>query len=386
LPEGDIGLRTPQGGGPVAAEQSYSVLSDGSFYVVYRTIDGHPVMSYSRDGGKSWELPQYKRYANGRLMKHPRAANFAWKCSNGNYLYWFHNHGGRFIREHPGRRSMAYRDRNPVWLAGDIEADSPQGKIIKWAQPEIVLYDDDPKVRMSYPDLVEDDGCYLLTETQIDITRVHEIDPGLLAGLWSQFDNRTVTQDGLLLSLPESRDNRQMPARIEMPLLPEFLGIDLESAHHGTKNLQTGFSVELWFQIEEHEGDQILLDSRTVSGKGFCLRKTKRGAIEIVINDGRTENRWHCDPDLLQTGAPQHVVVIVDGGPRIITFVVNGVLDDGGNYRQFGWGRFSPNLRSANGDDVLRIAPDLPGLVKRLRIYNRHLTTSEAVANFRAGS
>ena len=42
LPDGDVGLRTPPGGGPVADEQSFSVLSDGSFYVVYRTIDGHP--------------------------------------------------------------------------------------------------------------------------------------------------------------------------------------------------------------------------------------------------------------------------------------------------------------------------------------------------------
>ena len=57
---------------------------------------------YSRDGGHTWTPPQYRRYADGRLMKHPRAANFAWKCENGKYLYWFHNHGGRFIGEHPG--------------------------------------------------------------------------------------------------------------------------------------------------------------------------------------------------------------------------------------------------------------------------------------------
>ena len=86
LPDGDAGLRTPPGGGPIAEEQSYCVLSDGSFYAVYRTIDGHPACSYSRDGGRTWSVPQYQRYAAGRLMKHPRAANFAWRCSNGNYL------------------------------------------------------------------------------------------------------------------------------------------------------------------------------------------------------------------------------------------------------------------------------------------------------------
>ena len=63
-----------------------------------------------------------------------------------------------------------------MWLSGGVEADSPKGKIIRWSQPEIVLYDDDPIVRMSYPDLVEDGGKYFLTETQKDIARVHEID------------------------------------------------------------------------------------------------------------------------------------------------------------------------------------------------------------------
>ena len=93
LPEGDCGIRAPKGGSNIASEHSYSVLSDGTFYCVYRTIDGYPGCCYSRDGGKSWLDPTFKKYADGRLIKHPRAANFAWKCSNGKFLYWFHNHG-----------------------------------------------------------------------------------------------------------------------------------------------------------------------------------------------------------------------------------------------------------------------------------------------------
>ena len=68
---------------------------------------------------------------------------------------------------------MAYEDRNPVWLVGGVEGDSPKGKVIRWSQPEIGLYDDDPYIRMSYPDLVEDRGKYFLTETQKDVARVH---------------------------------------------------------------------------------------------------------------------------------------------------------------------------------------------------------------------
>jgi hypothetical protein len=81
-------------------------------------------------------------------------------------------------------------------------------------------------------------------------------------------------------------------------------------------------------------------------------------------------------------GKPQHVVITVDGGPKIITFVVNGLLCDGGDDRQFGWGRFSPNLRTPTGATTLKIGSAL----QSLRIYNRALRTSEAIGNFRAGT
>ena len=238
LPDGDVGLRTPPGGGPIAEEQSYSVLSDGSFYCVYRSIDGHPVFSYSRDGGHSWSEPQYKRYADGRLMKHPRAANFAWRCHNGHFLYWFHNHGGRFVREHADRHGMMpYQERNPVWLCGGVETDGPEGRVIQWSQPEIVLYDDDPIVRMSYPDLVEEDGCYFLSETQKDVARVHAVDPTLLAGMWGQFGKGTgVAQDGLVLE-----QTGTVPATVGIPDLPIFVRRSSERADHGTEDLRGRF-------------------------------------------------------------------------------------------------------------------------------------------------
>lgn len=383
LPDGEAGLRTPPGGGPIAEEQSTCVLSDGSFYCVYRTIDGHPAFTYSRDGGHTWDEPRYARYADGRMMKHPRAANFAWKCGNGRYLYWTHNHGGRFIREHPRRRTIAYEDRNPVWLCGGVETDSPEGRVIRWSQPEIVLYDDDPYVRMSYPDLVEEDGHIYLTETQKDRARVHKVDQALLDGLWSQFERREVATDGLLLLLPG--EDGAMPRRVAMPEIPPFSQRDASRPAYGTRDLRQGFSLDMWVRMDALDGGQVALDARTESGQGLCLRMTCRGTLEIALNDGRTESRWDSDPGLLQAGSLHHVAVIVDGGPKIITFVVDGRLCDGGEHRQFGWGRFSPNLRGAQGADVLRIAPGLSGEVIALRIYGRYLRTSEAIGNYRAG-
>ncbi len=383
LPEGEIGIRTPDGGGPVAEEHSFSILSDGSFFTVFRTIDGHPAFSYSRNGGRTWEPSQYMRYADGRLMKHPRAANFAWRCENGRFLYWYHNHGGRFIREHPRRASISYEDRNPVWLAAGEEVDSPRGKIIRWSQPEILLYDDDPYIRMSYPDFVEDGGRHFFTETQKNVARVHEADKELLEGLWNQLTVKTVARRGLILDLPAQ--GGAMPQSAPAPKLPAFLARS-RRADFGVDDLRAGVSIDFWARFQTLAAGQTIADNRTPEGRGFVIRTAAGGALEILMNDGRTENRWDSDPGMLTEGRLHHVAIVVDGGPKIVTFVIDGKLCDGGERRQFGWGRFSPNLRSLEGDAVLRIGENLKGELRRLRIYGRYLRTSEAVGNFRAGT
>lgn len=379
LPDGEVGLRTPPDGGPVAEEQSFATLSDGSLFSVYRTIDGYPAYTYSRDDGRTWDPPQYMRYDDGRLMKHPRAANFAWRCENGKFVYWFHNHGGRFIREHPRRRTIAYEERNPVWLVGGVEADSPKGKIIRWSQPEIALYDDDPFIRMSYPDLVEEGGKYFLTETQKDIARVHEIDPALLEGMWNQFHAKVVAAKGLVVDLKGN-----VPSVVKAAAPKLFLQRSRRS-DYGKEDLNNAFSLDLWVRLDSLKPDQWLVDNRTADGRGYALRTTADRAVEIILNDGRTENRWASDPGSLVAGKPQHIVAIVDGGPEIITFVIDGKLNDGGDARQFGWGRFNPNLKSAAGAPEIRIGQNLDGKVLNLRLYDRYLRTSEAVAAFRAG-
>lgn len=396
LPDGKIGLRTPPGGGPVASEQSFCVLSDGSFYCVYRSIDGYPVCTYSRDGGHTWNTPEYKKYADGRFIKNPRAANFAWKCSNGKYLYWFHNHGGKFISEmlngSTGTNGLSeynectpYDDRNPVWMCGGVEADSPEGKVIKWSQPEIVLYDDDPYIRMSYPDMIEEGGRIFLTETQKNIARVHEIPKEIIEGLWNQLDQDkevAIVKDGLITDLPAN--SQKIPHEITSAKLPSFNQRDLDRHDYGCKDLRNGFTVEMCLAFKSLDKGQAILDNRTAYGQGFCVQTIEKGAIEIILNDGRTENRWKSDPDMLTTEKEHYIGIVVDGGPKIISFIIDGKFCDGGDYRQFGWGRFSPNLRGENGGKYLKIGSEFDGLVKMLRIYDRSLKISEVIQNFKA--
>ena len=176
LPDGDVGLKVPEAG-LVHAEQNLVVLDDGSLYCMYRTLTGHPFHAYSRDGGHTWSKPEPATYTpGGRPMKTPRACPRIWKTSKGNYLLWFHNHS---LIEKGG-----YQHRNPVWISGGVERDG----YIHWSQPEILFYDPDPAVRMSYPDLIEEDGRYWITETQKTVARVHEVDAALLDALWRRPD------------------------------------------------------------------------------------------------------------------------------------------------------------------------------------------------------
>ena len=320
LPDGDLGLRTPPGGGRVAEEQSIVALSDGSLYCVYRTVDGWPACAYSRDGGRNWTQPVYASYTpGGRRIKHPRAANFAWRTSNGKFLYWFHNHGGpaiaKMAADLSGRSGSPYNDRNPAWLVAGREQDSPAGKVIHWSQPEILLYDDDPFIRMSYPDLVEDGGKFFVTETQKNIGRVHEIPSKLVQGLFNQWDNNAVATEGLVLDLS---GDKPLPRELAMPKLPDFHERDSRRPDHGGKDLRAGFSLDLWLKLDAPAPGHVLLDSRSETGQGILAIVTTEGTIKLVLNDGRQEASWECDRDAVKPGKLQHVVITVDGGPKLI--------------------------------------------------------------------
>ena len=370
LPDGEEGLRTPAGGGPVAEEQSYSVLSDGSLYCVYRTIKGYLTECYSRDGGHTWSEPQYKCYADGRRMKNPRAAAFTWKCNNGKYLQWFHNHGGRFIGSHglDEPEESPYDNRNPVWVVPGIEKDSPAGKILEWAQPEILLYEDDPFIRMSYPDLIElDDGLYI-SETQKSEARIHRIDPVFLERLWGQFDTLAVDESACLLTLAAGT------IEVDMPLIPEFFIRNVHEADCRGVDLRRGFSFCLRVAVPESGEAQVLLDNRTGSGRGWMLRTTTDGRVELIMSDGQTIALQISEAGLLQPGKEQALAVIVDGGPKIVSFMVDGAFCDGGHERQYGWSRFSPFLCNANGSTKLQVDPS----VKGLKIFERALMSCEA--------
>jgi hypothetical protein len=381
LPDGDFGLRTPPGGGPVAEEQCYTVLSDGTFFACYRSIDGHPVGAYSGDGGHTWTVPEYLRFPDGRRLKHPRAATFIWRCAIGKYLYWFHHHGGHFITHRGG--SIPYEDRNPAWLCGAVEITTPAGQRLKFSQPEVGLYDDDPFIRMSYPDMVEADGQYYFTETQKNQARVHPMPTTLITGLWQQLEAPGgLPGKGCVASWEASQG--PMPASLPFAI-GELLRRDWARADYGTYDARAGLTVELWLRADQVQPGQVLLSATGESGRALSLSVAAEGALELRLADGRSDSRWTSDAGTLKAGQWQHLVVIVDGGPKLILFVVDGLLQDGGQQRQFGWGRYNPEYRGPAGLREMHLAPGFTGELGAVRLYDRALRVSEAVLAQRAG-
>jgi len=242
LPDGDIGLRSPKGGGPISEEQSYVCLSDGSFFAVFRTIDGRAAFTYSRDKGHTWDAPSYMP------VKNPRAANFVWKLDSGDFLYWFHNHGGKW-----------YDDRNPVWCLAGSEKEGVDGRIIEWSQPEILLYLDDPYTRISYPDLIQDKGITYITETQKDIGRTHPVDSKFLKKLLSWKTASKVAENGLIFS--GSAEQQKVPN--PSPFL-EFAHIGPASL---TGEIRSGFSIDFWLS-DMSDVSAIIYDNRKADGSG----------------------------------------------------------------------------------------------------------------------
>ena len=354
LPEGEHGIRNPKFGS-VQEEHNLVWLGGDRFYCVYRTTTGYPAHCYSDDGGRSWSEPVHMTYTpDGRRMKNPRACPMLWRTKEGRYLFWFHNHSGK-----------TFRDRNPVWISG---GKVKNGKL-HWSEPEILLYDPDPDVRISYPDLIQQDGQFWVSETQKSVARVHKIDRSLLEGLWKQGKVKSVTRDGLELSVePDDSEKNQ------------FGTPDLSDVSDGG-----GFSIGMWVRFKNLKSGQILLDSRNDRGQGVWISTTEKDRLQLSFSDGKRTAAWDCDPGFLQTGKWHHIVFTVDGGPGIVTVMVDGRLCDGGEHRQYGWGRFDPKMGNVTGAKRMKMGTSFRGTLGSLRIYDRSLRTSEAIANYHAG-
>lgn len=344
LPDGTRGIAAPENGGTVAEEQCYVPLSDGTMFCVFRTISGFSACSYSRDGGHTWEESDFMRYPDGSRVKHVRAANFVWKCSNGKYIYWFHNNGGK-----------TWDGRNPAWLLAGTEKQTPKGLVIEWSQPEIGLYDERNENRISYPDMFEKDGKYFISETQKSITRFHEIPEQFLNDMWNQKTAVAAKED-----LRIEAENFVIPHIVlENKIFTVVFDADFTNVPCGT----------------------VLFDTTRggIHPDGMKLEINADGNLSATFG-------WQ---NALQTvvfqkdgvmGARRQLALTIDYPAGIIYAVSDGKFLDGGDEARYGWMKFTKDIIALNeaGGTMNRI------YIKSARMFFEGLSVSRVCMDYLA--
>jgi hypothetical protein len=197
--------------------------------------------------------------------------------------------------------------------------------------------------------------------------------------MWRQPHLREIARRGLELDLDAAKVRAGSAALPRLPVLTADQG---------------GFALELWLRLTNLRPGQIVVDSRArPDGPGLAVSTSQHATLELELTDGRNRTKWACDPGLLVPGRTHQVVFNVDVAPRLITVMVDGVLCDGGDHAQFGYTRFGDVGLKPTGKELgdinagpLRVLPaGAAGEVQRLRFYERYLTTTEMVGNYRAG-
>jgi len=355
LPQGDHGIRNPALGS-IQEEHNLVPLAGNDMLCVFRLETGAVAQSYSRDGGATWSLPQALRYGPGqRVCKTPRANAKLFKTAAGRYLLWYHHNGLR-----------SWTGRNPAFLAGGILHDDG---FVHWSEPEIVLFDEDPAIGMSYPDLIEQAGRFWIAATQKKVARVHELDPTMLSGLWRQDEAHEICEDGLALEVLAG----QCGGDAAEVRVPEEFG-DLRSG---------GATIELLLQLTDDAPGEILFSTLHEAGAGVQIKTATLDGhltLAITLTDGIETCRWHTDPGAVVVGRKCHVVIICDVAATVLAIIANGEFLDGGTHRPYEWGRIPAALGTLQGARSIRLGAE----ATMVRVYGRALRTGEAIGNFRA--
>jgi len=274
----------------------------------------------------------------------------------------------------------------------------------------------------------------MLSETDKEVSRTHTLDMAVLHGLWTQSHIKSVAAKGVALEwqnpaiISVDGTRRKERKRSNKPT-------QLPAPHFGNLSTGVGFSIEIGFWSEQVAQAQptILFDCRATAGANAgenaganagagAGAESRRGValvqsgstfgvvnISLADSDGKHQT-WDTDRESKLCGegsgrsssvveplppaatqpkmVANHVVFTVDGSSRTIMSVVNGKLSDGGTVRSHGWAHLGSHFDIAGGGGI----GDVDGApvctvdtrkVRMVRVYNRYLTTTEAIGNWR---
>ena len=115
--------------------------------------------------------------------------------------------------------------------------------------------------------------------------------------------------------------------------------------------------------------------------KGYSVSVTDDGELELFVTDGFGVELRHvttCAAGVWDV-EPHTIGFVVDGGPKVVSVIVDELLDDGGDTAPQGWAFFPPALGEVGGSE-LDIDPDGAGVLQSFAVYDRPLLTTEVIA------
>jgi hypothetical protein len=407
LPVGDEGLRSP--GGELALGEEPHVLAVGTVHghpgrlmSVWRSEVGRLAAVYSDDGGATWGEPFWLTYeglplgAGGmRELRNPRGSITPYRrrrpapAGAGEFVMLFYNNA-RTDR-------LGYTGRRVYWLT--VGRESPGG-VIRWSQPEIALwwdgtgFEDRPDWNPDwaivdgpgYPDWVEyDDGTLAFVESNKLAIRYHEVDRRLLHYLGHQPELSMMPTDGLVLDHVATLDS---PDEMEAPVLADLragggftliVQIAGGARDGGSREVLVSALTTVTAALGEEPTDRRIT-------KGYEIAVTDAGEVELFVTDGFEQTFRHVTTigaDGVNDGVMHVVAFVVDGGPKVVSVVVDEHLDDGGEQAPQGWAFVPSGLGEIGGSRVqLRRA----GRLMRFSLYDRALLICEAIGAARSMS
>ena len=245
-----------------------------------------------------------------------------------------------------------------------------------------------------YPDIITDlDGKIYITETYKSTpqseAKTHAVDMNMISMLYNQRTINSIVTSNIIAHLNVTAATFPTNAR-----LPNFYKYEYE---------QYGFSLDMWINPSSLPSKcatpaslvSALSDHRTT---GFFVDYYRtNGTVRLTMMD--TSNHIFqfgtdptCSKRLLDPHSePHHVGIIVDGGPKMISFVVDGKLCDGGPSDLQHW----PNGHTLMDFDFGDMHINAVGVessvktnldvVENGHLYNRSLYVTEMIGNWRAG-
>ena len=151
-------------------------------------------------------------------------------------------------------------------------------------------------------------------------------------------------------------------AKIGSPTLPDL-------------NQDGGFTISFQLNTDSTCYTTSLINSMQ-NGKGLKIDLLSDSTVFFTMSDGKETVELFSNKGIITGGKPHHVAIIADGYPALISMVIDGEFQDGGETRERGTVYFSHDFTNVNGSKFWDVSQEI---IKNLRIYNRVLLNTEII-------